>query len=264
MSDLFSKKIISEHLTAEGLQIHILENVPSTNAVLKTMAAENAPEGCVVIASQQTAGKGRMGREFFSPEGSGIYMSLLLRPKVDTVDALSITSMAAVAAAEAIEQVSGREARIKWVNDIYIAGKKSAGILAEGSLNSSGSFDYIVLGIGINCFAPSGGFPAELRDIATNVFEGQPDSGKAGVLAAEVLNRFMRMYKALPNTDFYSAYKARSLVPGRRIRLLSPGKEPVEVFAEDINHDFSLLVRYDDGTRKTISSGEVSLRFKQE
>ena len=137
--------------------------LPSTNDTVKALAAEGAPEGVVVLAEAQTAGKGRMRRQFFSPDGTGIYMSILLRPKLAAEDALFITTAAAAAVADAIEAATGENAGIKWVNDVYLRGLKVCGILTEGALGlEEGNLEYAVLGIGINAIAPQNGFPEEI------------------------------------------------------------------------------------------------------
>ena len=145
-----------------------LSEIDSTNRYLKELAATGAPEGTVVIANKQSAGRGRLGRSFFSPEEKGIYMSILLRPEIELERAVLITSMAAVAVARAVERVSTIPAQIKWVNDIFINRKKVCGILTEAGINTEkGSLDYAVLGIGVNVGSME--FPAELKEIATSV-----------------------------------------------------------------------------------------------
>ena len=112
-----------------------LDEIDSTNSYLKVLAASGAPEGTVIIANRQSAGRGRLGRSFFSPEEKGIYMSILLRPSIELDRAVLITSMAAVAVARAMETVKGITAQIKWVNDVFINKKKVCGILTEAGLN---------------------------------------------------------------------------------------------------------------------------------
>ena len=127
------------------------EELDSTNSYLKEMAAKGAQEGTIIIANRQSAGRGRLGRSFFSPEEKGIYMSILLRPDISLERAVLITSMAAVAVAEAIEQVSGIQTKIKWVNDIFLNKKKVCGILTEAGIDAeTGTLEYAVLGIGVN------------------------------------------------------------------------------------------------------------------
>ena len=124
--DVLSREGILASLTSTGYDIHVYQSVPSTNTLLKRWAEEGAAEGCVAVAEEQTAGRGRRGRSFYSPRGTGLYLSVLLRPTQRAEAALQITTAAAVATAEAIEQVSGLPCEIKWVNDIYRGGKKLA------------------------------------------------------------------------------------------------------------------------------------------
>ena len=188
-------------------------------------------------------------------------MSLLLRPANLSPDqAVRITTMAAVAACEAIEEVSGKQAGIKWVNDIYMEGRKVSGILTEAALSMENNrIDFIVLGIGINAYAPEGGFPEEIGEIAGAVFSRRCDDGK-NALAAAFLNRFAEYYNARENGDYVEKYRNRSLVTGKEILILSPsGKR--RAFAEDVDGQCRLLVRYEDGSREALSSGEISIRF---
>ena len=173
---------ISTFLKAKDVFIiEVRDSVTSTNTVLRSLAAMGAPEGYVLAAAGQTAGKGRHGRSFHSPADSGAYFSLLLRPGPKTCDASLITSAAAVAAAEAIEEVFGLYVGIKWVNDLVLETKKVCGILTEAEFNvESGMIDSAVLGIGINITKPENGFPEELRDVATALTGmGQGDLGQA-------------------------------------------------------------------------------------
>ena len=149
-------------------QKEYLEEIDSTNRYVKQLGAAGAPEGRVVIANRQSAGRGRLGRSFFSPGEKGIYMSVLLRPEIELERAVLITSMAAVAVARAIERVSDIPAKIKWVNDIFLNRKKVCGILTESGINAeTGKLEYAVLGIGVNVGSME--FPEELKGIATSV-----------------------------------------------------------------------------------------------
>ena len=166
-SDVLREEDVRKYLTAEGLDVRVYRSISSTNTVLKTMAEEGAPEGRCLIAGEQTAGRGRRGRSFYSPPDSGIYLSGLLRPALQAVDATSITACAAVAVAETIESLAPVKAEIKWVNDIYVDRRKVCGILTEASLDcESGQVNYLIVGIGINTRVPASDFPEELRSIA--------------------------------------------------------------------------------------------------
>lgn len=260
-TDLLSVPGIQKYLApqCQSLQLTCVSETVSTNTTLLEQAAAGAPQGCVLLAGAQTGGRGRVGKQFFSPRDTGIYLSLLLRPRLcPPGQAIRLTTMAAVAACEALEAVSGRQAAIKWVNDIYLDGRKVCGILTEGALSlESGYLDYAVLGIGMNLYPPRDGFPQELSTIAGAVFETVQSDGK-NRLAAEFLNRFLRLYDS-PETDYQSAYRERSLVIGQPIQVLSPQGARAAT-ALDVDSDCRLLVEYPDGSREALSSGEISIR----
>jgi BirA family biotin operon repressor/biotin-[acetyl-CoA-carboxylase] ligase len=188
-NDIISVQSIAKYLNEDTkkLMLEVHKEVTSTNSILKEYAEKGEQEGKVIVAEKQSSGRGRMNRSFYSPEGTGIYLSILLKPNLTFQESLLITTTAAVAVAEAIEKVSGCEAKIKWVNDIYCKGKKVCGILTEASLDmESGALKYAVLGIGINVLKPAGDFPEELKDIAAAVFDAELYSSDARSLLAEV------------------------------------------------------------------------------
>ena len=159
---------------AQAVQITVVDRLPGTNAALRTQAANGAPEGLVLIAQAQSAGRGRRGHSFFSPPG-GLYLSILLRPAFSTRQSPQITALAAVAAARAAEQLCGTPIQIKWVNDLWKNGKKVCGILTEAAVDlESGMLDYAVLGLGFNLVQPSGGWPKELAAVAGSLFDSAP------------------------------------------------------------------------------------------
>ena len=241
------------------LRLEVLPCADSTNSLLRQQAAHGAEEGSVVLANQQTQGRGRLGRSFFSPPDSGIYLSLLLRPKeLPPEQAVKLTTMAAVAACEAIETVSGQQAQIKWVNDIFLRGKKVCGILTEGGYSlETGMLDYVIPGIGFNVYEPAAGFPKELEQIAGAILQAPTDGGK-NRLAAAFLNRFLEIYSDPEHSSYADAYRQRSMVIGKRIRVITAG-ETRNAWALDVDRDCHLIVRYDDGTVEHLSSAEVSV-----
>lgn len=240
--------------------ITVLKTAESTNTVLKGLAVGGKPEGTVLFALEQTAGKGRFTRSFVSPADSGIYMSLLLRPKLLTGDAVHITTAAAAAVCEAIEYLSGKKAEIKWVNDVLLNGKKVCGILTEASVDiESGGLDYAVLGIGLNVYEPPGGFPEEIESIAGAVFP-EKQAGLKNRLAAEIIKRFMKYYLSLSDKTYINSYLSHCTVPGRRITVLKNGGA-YPALALGIDEDCRLLVRYDGGGEEALSSGEISIKL---
>ena len=152
----------------EQPRIFRYDTVDSTNTVCKSLAAQGAPSGTAVIARRQTAGRGRMGRSFESPEGLGLYLSVLWRPEGTPEDLLPLTPMAAVSAAMAIRRVTGAPVRIKWPNDLVLEGRKLAGILTEASLSGRG-VDHVVIGIGVNLRQRPDDFSPEVAQIATSL-----------------------------------------------------------------------------------------------
>ena len=260
-NDVLTERGIRSHLSDsfKYLRPEVFVRVESTNNICLEKAEQGEDEGYVAIAGSQSAGRGRRGRAFFSPAGSGIYMSILLRPEgIPDSSILNLTTLAAVAVSEAIEAVSGKEAQIKWVNDIYMNGKKVCGILSEASYGAeSGKLEAVVVGIGINAYVPKSGFPSSIADIAGSVFD-EPATGLKNRLAAEVLNHFMSYYSELPETTYSEGYVKRSMVIDKDITVRKNGlNEPAH--ATGLTDDFGLIVRYEDGREEVLSSGEVSI-----
>lgn len=259
--DVLSAEGVREHLRHRELRVEVERSVSSTNTVLKARAEQGEEAGSVLIALEQTAGRGRMGRSFYSPEGSGLYMSVLYRPSSPLSDAVRITACAAVAVAETIEELSGRPAQIKWVNDVLVDGKKVCGILTEAALDcESGIFRYLIVGIGVNTLVPDGDYPEALRGVAGAAFGNAALPRLRCRLAAGILDRLTDCIDDPGSERCFEAYRARSVVLGRRVTLLSPGQEPVGAEVLDLERDYALRVRLDDGTVKRVGSGEVSVR----
>ncbi len=232
----------------------------STNAYLKTLAAQGAREWSVAIAALQTAGRGRLGRSFFSPGATGLYMSVLIKPSASAYRLEApklITVAAAVAAARAIERLSGRETQIKWVNDIYVGGKKVAGILAEGVMGAGG-LESVVLGIGVNLFEPEGGFPDDIADRAAYLFEDGASDTRAE-LAIAFLDEFYALYARLGERMYMSEYRQRSYLTGRQVEFERDGK-PFLGVVKDIDGDAALIVALHGGGEARLSAGEVSVK----
>lgn len=249
------------HLQSVPLKIDYLDCVDSTNLRLRQLAEQGAPEGRVLIAAQQTAGRGRMGRSFYSPAGSGLYMSLLLRPKLPSEKAPYLTTCAAVAVASALEALSGKSARIKWVNDIYMRARKVCGILVESSLRADGSLNYAVLGVGVNLLEPKGGFPQGVENIAGAVFRSGDADALRATTADAILDRFLPLYATLEEKPFLEEYRRRSLPPGCEVTVFpSAGGAGERASVVRIDEEFSLIVRVEDGTLRRLHSGEVSVR----
>lgn len=230
------------------------DEVDSTNNVCKTLAAQGADD-TAVIARRQTAGKGRLGRSFLSPEG-GLYLSVLWRG-CPAGQLLTVTPLAAVAVCRAIQQVCGAVCGIKWCNDVVLAGRKLCGILTESQLRPDGGAEWLVVGIGVNVAQTT--FPADIADTATSLalcgYEVDRD-----VLALAILAELDGLRAALPHPDVWRAeYRARCVNMGKTVRVLRDG-EARQARALDIDGEFGLTVAYEDGGRETVRSGEVSVR----
>lgn len=259
-SDPISAQSVNKYLHARDFyRVQTKRSVTSTNDVIKQLAAEGCPEGAVLIAENQTNGRGRLGRSFYSPDRSGIYMSLLLRPTLDASESLKITTAAAVAVASAIEQTLGLSPKIKWVNDIYLNGRKVSGILTEAALSiENGGLEYAVLGIGINMTEPEGGFPEKIRDIAAALCK-TADSELKSLLCACVLDNFLEIYKNIGKKSCIDEYRARSLLTGRTVTAVQ-GSCKYKADVIGIDDDFRLIIRTENGERR-LSAGEVSVKL---
>ncbi len=260
-SCILSAQSVKKYIKNSNIRIVFKDTVTSTNTLVKELAEKGENEGLLYIAAEQTAGKGRLGRTFLSPKGSGVYFSLLLRPDLAPQDSLLITTCAAVAVAKAIEINTGKPASIKWVNDIYMRGKKVAGILTGAAFDSeSGKLSYAVLGIGINMFFDKKTLPAEIKDIATSVFSEKPDSDVVSRIVADTVNFFMSEYAVLTGKHFLFDYKSRSFLDGKHINVIKP-LGTASGTAQGIDDSFRLHVKYDDGTEEYLSSGEISTKI---
>lgn len=263
-SDVLSADEIKRYLNNPhcSSKIIIYDTVDSTNNAAKRYAAENSGGDVfdrVFIAKEQTAGKGRLGRSFYSPLGSGLYISFLLRPGIMTESAVMLTTAASVAVCEAIAAAIGEKTEIKWVNDVYCRGKKICGILTEAVSDiESGSVESVVIGIGVNISTTD--FPDDLGKVA-----GSLDSTDADIrsrLAAEIINQIDKIVcgEILEHGDYgyIKKYKERSMVLGKDIRIVNTDESAHVI---DIDERGGLVVETESGIR-TISTGEISIRLK--
>ncbi len=257
ISDVLSEKGIKKYLHA-NVELHVESVVTSTNTLVVQQALQHQKEGYVLIAGQQTKGKGRTGHSFYSPNQTGIYLSILLRPtQLTPMEATNITSMAAVSACEAIEKF-GLHPKIKWINDIFIDEKKVSGILTEASISmESKRMEYVVLGIGFNVYAPENGFPEDIQFIAGAIFNEKVEDGR-NRLTAYFLNSFMKYYQKWNKEEYYQSYKDHSMILNKEIFIVTPTGNKY-VYAKDIDTNFELVVE-DQGETKILSSGEVHIK----
>ena len=227
-------------------------------------APSYAPEGLVIATSHQSAGRGRLGRSFFSPENTGLYFSLLLRPQMAISDSVFITTAAASALCFAIEESFGIKPEIKWVNDLYYRGKKICGILTEANLDlATGALDYVILGVGVNLYPPSGGFPEEIRSIAGSLLDFERSGGR-NLLLGRFLSHFWRLYKGSDKCEIAELYRKYNFTVGKKISVIS-GDSIRPALALSISDDCSLEVLFEDsGETAYLSSGEISIRHTRE
>ena len=245
---------LGEHPWAERLTL--LSSVDSTNNYLKALGAAGAPHGTVAVADEQTAGRGRMGRSFDSASGSGIYLSVLLRPACPPAELMSLTAQAAAAVRRAILETSGAEAGIKWVNDLVLDGRKICGILTELSIEAeSGLVSYAVIGAGVNRNRPADAFPPELRQTAGSILSQTGKRTDRNALAAAMI----RALSELPRPDWREEYRAACVNLGREVRILAPGRPPRNGRAIDVGPEAELIVQTEAGA-EAVRSGEVSVR----
>ena len=243
-----------------GAQIELHDEIDSTNNRAKELAMRGAPHGMTVLARRQSAGRGRFSRNFYSPEGSGVYISFVLRPSLPADRAVLLTSMAAVAVARAMERVADVEAKIKWVNDVYLGDKKACGILCEAGMDfESGQLQYVVAGIGVNVGPME--FPEELAGVATSISNACGCAVGRSRFCAELINEMNALYPQLESGAFMEESRARSNVIGREIDVLRGG-ERYPATAVDIDPAGSLIVRTPEGKIETLRSGEISVRFR--
>lgn len=259
--DLLTATEISYKLKTRliGRQVHSYRLVKSTNDLAGQMAESGGPEGMIVTAEQQSQGRGRLGRNWFSPEGSGIYLSILLRPRIKPDQAPGLSIMTAVALAETFEEYAPGEIQIKWPNDILISGKKISGILTELSAERN-KINHVIVGIGINVNQKAADFPHDIRRIATSLRVATKHQVNRAELLKKFLTRFEIEYLAYQKYGLKKAQKRLrkySSMLGKTVRLLS-GDNVIEGVATDIDPSGALIL-YHGGKRILIAAGEVSV-----
>lgn len=261
-NDILSVTGIRLFLQDDQLAEHIVlqKVVDSTNQVAKKIAVDGQADRIIVLAEEQTAGKGRLGRSFFSPSATGIYLSIVLKPDLNVANATLITTAAAVAVCQAIEKVAPVVAEIKWVNDILVKRRKVCGILTEAVLDfESGNIDYVIVGIGINFNNKKTDFPEDVRKVAGSVFAGDTGGVTRNQLVAEVLNMFFAVMKNVGDGEFMKEYKQRSIVLNQSIEFRDKN-EMTAATAIDIDKGGELVVRLANGELLSLNSGEVSVK----
>lgn len=256
------KTNILSHLPGDfPWQVHWFNSTASTNTLAKEMAQSGAPHGTTIIAGHQTGGRGRMGRSFSSPEGMGLYFSMVLRPHCPATELMHLTCAAGLAACNAIETVTGFRPGIKWINDLVAEGKKLGGILTEMSVDpKTGLVDYAVIGIGINCLQAESDFPEELQDIAISLKTVTGKDVAISALAAQLILALQKMTETLFDRDaIMDRYKRDCVTLGKEIAVIGSNGTRYGT-ALDIDAEGALMVKFQDGTTGVVNSGEVSVR----
>lgn len=252
------KLFLQDQKLAENIVLQKI--VDSTNQVAKKIAIDGNADKTIVLAEEQTAGKGRLGRSFFSPSAKGIYLSIVLKPNLNLENATLITTATAVAVCQAIEKVAQVKAEIKWVNDVLVKRKKVCGILTEAVLDfESGNIDYVIVGIGINFNNKKKDFPEDVQKVAGSVFSGDAGSVTRNQLVAEVVNMFFAVMEKVGDGKFMEEYKKRSVVLNQHVEFLDKN-EMIAATAIDIDNGGELVVRLENGEIRSLNSGEVSVK----
>lgn len=261
----------ADSLNAEALNVELktsrliqriehYASIGSTNTLAKEKASDGAPEGTLIIADEQVKGRGRLGREWTSPKGTGIWMSLILRPDIEPIHAAKMTQIAAAAMTMSIRSSTGLDAGIKWPNDIIVNKRKVCGILTEMSAELN-TVNYVVVGLGVNVNVEV--FPEDIADKATSlkIETGHPVRRQDIVVA--FANAFELLYDAYikeGNLDRTLEYcRAHSVTIGQQVRIIHKN-ETLYGKALDLNADGELVVEFESGEIKPVFYGEVSVR----
>lgn len=250
-NNILSAESVKSHLN-KSIDVIFYPSVDSTNNVCKKLVADECGKAFLVVANEQTAGRGRQGKSFYSPSGTGVYFSLVLRPRASLNSTVSITTAAAVAVCRAIESLTGKEPQIKWVNDVYFNGKKVCGILTEAITNfEDGIVDSVIIGIGINISTAQ--FPESVEGAGS--LNADIDRGRLiATVANELLNIATDDYK-----EFIDYYRTHSMVLGQKIKFIKNSVE-TPATAVAIDEHGGLEVELESGEHIILRSGEISIR----
>ena len=237
------------------VDVKCFDTIDSTNSEAKRNSHKLTDTPLLFVADSQTAGRGRLGRSFYSPKDTGLYMSLMLKAKDDIKDIVCMTTAVSVCVTDAIKTLCGIDAKIKWVNDIYIDSKKVCGILCEAVTDETSSkIKGIIIGIGVNISTTD--FPDELINIASSLGQAIDKNH----LCALITDNIISMYENIESRAFIEEYKKRSLVLGKKINYTEDGitKEAVAI---DIDQNGGLVIETENKI-KTLSTGEITIRLK--
>ncbi|MBR5128932.1 MAG: biotin--[Firmicutes bacterium] len=266
-NDNLNASLLMDKMTCP-CNVHTFDVLDSTNTYAKNLQDISIP--ALIVANEQTHGRGRLGRSFYSPSAKGIYMTIAFEPNFDTDKIMLVTPLAAVAVCKALEEITGIVPKIKWVNDIYLDGQKVCGILTEAQSDiKAGIINKIIVGIGINCFEQE--FPEEIKDRATYIKTPLKEFDRNSLIAA-ITNQILGSLENFDSENLIKDYKARSLLLGKSILIYGTnqsalpenGGQGIHARAIDIDQNGGLVVEYLEGPKKlqieSITSGEVTIR----
>jgi BirA family biotin operon repressor/biotin-[acetyl-CoA-carboxylase] ligase len=243
-----------------GREILFYDTVDSTNTIAEMLAEKGKAEGTVIIADSQVKGRGRLGRSWVSPPGMNIYMSIILRPEIESKDITLVTIMTAIGCTIALRKVTGLNVTIKWPNDLIISKKKIGGILTEVKMAYK-RMKYAITGIGINVNMDSDAFIDEIKDIATSVKIETGEPCSRAEICREILNEIDHWYallKEMRRNVLLSEWQQLTSTLGREVKITT-GKETFTGFAESINDEGMLIVRLQSGALRLVRSGDLTI-----
>lgn len=265
-TDILSEEAIKLHLQGKipDVAVRVFKSIDSTNAEAKRLLQEGGVQTTLLVAEEQTAGRGRLGRPFYSPRSNGLYMSLILPHVPMGTDPGLITTAAAVAVCRAIEQTTGKSPQIKWVNDLFLNGRKICGILSEGIIDfETQTIQSIIVGMGINIRVAEEAMPPELQGIVGGIYDkGEDDEAVRNELAAQILQEFFSLFPGDDSRGYLEEYRRRCFVLGKEVTFTRNG-ERNRGKARTIDEQGGLVIRLESGEDITLTYGEISVRIAE-
>ncbi len=262
-NDLLSKSGIIYYLkNKDFFDIEVHDEITSTNTVAKISSMNKIIEGKVIVAKMQSEGRGRYAKSFYSPDDSGIYFSIVLTPDIERKKLIHYSAMIANVVCHSITNITKKNAKIKWVNDIFLDEKKVAGILCEASFAvENDELEYLVIGIGINLYNPKDGFPSEIKDIAGYLQDERVPDFKNKIIAS-ILDEVFYQYQHFDVDKITKEYKKNSFIIGRKINI-NKGENTILATVVDINEKNELVVKLANGNIEIITSGQISIKVQK-
>ncbi|MDO5018400.1 MAG: biotin--[acetyl-CoA-carboxylase] ligase [Lagierella massiliensis] len=254
---IVSKNNILSKISNKNVRLEYLEEVSSTNDYLKNLLHKDLEQYYCVISKNQSRGKGRNGKSFYSPNKTGVYFSILLRPDFNINKSLLITTATAVAMCKTIEEFSNKYSSIKWVNDIFIGDKKVCGILTEGSFDfDKNKLSHVIVGVGVNLFKPLKNFPLEIQNSAGYILKDYNPYIMEDFIAS-MINSIIYHYENIDSKEIYEYYREKSYLNNKEVRFLYKG-ELVEGLVIDVDESFNLVINKNK-EKIHLSSGSVEV-----